>query len=215
MNRSPQMHLKIIVERAVRPLQINTVRKLRMREELLAHLTAVYDAEAEKGGDEHAALERTKRRFGNPDELSGQLQESVPTRDFSERLMDGVVVLTLLWFALFWGAEFPEFSGRIVLEVCLFAVGLLYLGDLLRRAWNGPAARSTRRAFLIASGSVLLFAGLFYFSLERLGDPWSKPKDISNIFMIMAVLTWGLVTPIHETFAQIRSRREWDDLPIH
>jgi len=215
MNKSTLTQLRIIVERAVRPLQISTVRKLRMREELLAHLTCVYDEEAEKPGDEHAALERTERRFGNPDELTRQLHESLPARDFSERFMDRVVFLSLLWFALFWGAEFPEFSGRIFLEVCLFAVGLIFLGDLVRRALNGPAACFHPRALLIASAPVLMFGGLLYLCLEFLFDPWAKPREISNIFMIMAALMWGLVTPVQETIAQIRSQREWDDLPIN
>ena len=37
--------------------------------------------EAAKLGDERAAVERTALRFGNPAEVTSQLQESVPARD--------------------------------------------------------------------------------------------------------------------------------------
>ena len=44
----------------------------------LAHLAAIFEEEAEKLGDERAALDRARRRFGDPRELTGELQETVP-----------------------------------------------------------------------------------------------------------------------------------------
>lgn len=78
------MPLKIQVERVVRPIRASGRRKDRMREELLAHLTATYHEELARDSDEAAALARALRRFGNPDHLRRELQASVP---FLERIL--------------------------------------------------------------------------------------------------------------------------------
>ena len=80
MNDATLTELKILVERAVRPVRAPTRRKLRMREELLAHVSDVYEEEAVKP-DAASALERTQQRFGDSAELTRSLQESVPTHE--------------------------------------------------------------------------------------------------------------------------------------
>jgi hypothetical protein len=96
MNGFTLTQLKILVERAVRPVRASVCSKRKMREELLAHVTAVFEEELARLADEQAALERTAQRFGNPAELTGQLQESVPALDaiqhFEERFADWVFV---------------------------------------------------------------------------------------------------------------------------
>ena len=77
MNDVSLKELKIVVERAVRPVRATMARKRRMREELLAHLTAIFEEESAKLADERAALDQAKQRFGDPRELTGQLQETV------------------------------------------------------------------------------------------------------------------------------------------
>ena len=78
VNNTVPEELKVIVERAVRPVQANMARKRKMREELLTHLVSVFEEEAEKLSDERTALQRAKTRFGDPKELSRQLQGTVP-----------------------------------------------------------------------------------------------------------------------------------------
>ena len=56
----------VLVERAVRPVLAGPARKLRMREELLAHLTGIYEEELARAGDEAAARAEAVRRFGDP-----------------------------------------------------------------------------------------------------------------------------------------------------
>ncbi len=73
--------LMVLVERAVRPVRASASRRRQIREELLAHVTAVFTEEVEKSGDEGNALERTKQRFGDPAELSDALQRSIPFAD--------------------------------------------------------------------------------------------------------------------------------------
>ena len=70
--------LKIHVERAVRPLCASPLRKDRMREELLAHLSGIYEQECERLGACPEALARAQERFGDPAGLSKALQEAVP-----------------------------------------------------------------------------------------------------------------------------------------
>src|SRR4051812_28661698 len=70
--------LMIHVERAVRPVRAGGKRKLAMRRELLAHLTAIYDEENARLGDETAALQAALARFGEPAQLTKELQETVP-----------------------------------------------------------------------------------------------------------------------------------------
>ena len=45
-----------------------------MREELLAHLTAIYEEEKARLHDSAAAISEAKKRFGNPQELSRELE---------------------------------------------------------------------------------------------------------------------------------------------
>ncbi len=78
MNEATLQELKMVVERAMRPVRATLARKRRMREELLAHLVAIFGEEAGRLGDERAALEQAKQRFGDPGELTAQLQQAVP-----------------------------------------------------------------------------------------------------------------------------------------
>jgi hypothetical protein len=78
MNGATQTALKVVVERAVRPVRATRPRKRRMREELLGHLTSIFDEEVRRSGDEQTALDEAKRRFGDPRVLASELQDSVP-----------------------------------------------------------------------------------------------------------------------------------------
>lgn len=66
------------VERAVRPVRASRARKRRMRQELLAHLSAAFEEERIRIGDERLALARAVGRFGDAAELTRELQASVP-----------------------------------------------------------------------------------------------------------------------------------------
>src|SRR5260370_38873731 len=109
MNESLLTQLKIIVERAVRPVRASTSRKRKMREELLAHVGGVFEEECARLGDDRAALERTALRFGNPAEVTSQLQESVPASDSISRFCEGrpgeatlLILLRLACLASAW-----------------------------------------------------------------------------------------------------------------
>ena len=91
MNESTMTGLKIIVERAVRPVRVSNSRRRKIREELLSHVVGVFEEERARVDDDQAALERTALRFGNPAEVTSQLQHSVVGCWSSlARLVDGM-----------------------------------------------------------------------------------------------------------------------------
>jgi hypothetical protein len=70
--------LKVQVERVVRPICASIRRKMKMREELLGHLTASYQEALANGLKEEDAIRHALERFGDPAVLRAELQASVP-----------------------------------------------------------------------------------------------------------------------------------------
>jgi hypothetical protein len=77
MNQFTHNQLKILVEQAVRPLKLIPPRKRKIREELLAQVKNWYSEEISKLRDQPAALEETRKRFGDPAILTAKLRKSV------------------------------------------------------------------------------------------------------------------------------------------
>jgi hypothetical protein len=84
--------LKVLVERAVRPVRAPRVRKKAMREELLAHLGDVFEDELARKQNESQALLTTRSRFGDPAALTEELQRTVTLRQHA-----GLVFEKLDW----------------------------------------------------------------------------------------------------------------------
>lgn len=82
MNEQIERELKVVVERAVRPVRASRSRKHRMRQDLLQHLQSAFDEELRQGIDEPQALDRILERFGSTEELSAELQCAVPWNDW-------------------------------------------------------------------------------------------------------------------------------------
>jgi len=181
MNESTMTQLKIIVERAVRPVRASTSRKGKMREELLAHVVGVFEEEWAKLGDERAAVERTALRFGNPADVTRQLQESVPARDAVRRYWEGrpgepvwrtairfawvsgtfalvVAIFVLAQCAVKLVGGLPR--EALILSLCAVLTiparlsGLVFLTSFMVKALYGPAGRrgSKSRSLLPARG---------------------------------------------------------------
>jgi hypothetical protein len=90
MNDATLRELKTVVERAVRPVRASKPRKRKMREELLGHVTSVFQEELERTGDAGMAVCQATRRFGDPRELAAELQRTVPKWDRWRALIDWV-----------------------------------------------------------------------------------------------------------------------------
>lgn len=208
MNDITLNRLKVLVERAVRPVRASTTHKRKMREELLAHVSDVYEEEA-KLGDEQAALARTQERFGQAAELTDQLQASIPRGDcfgrFAEELVYRPGESTLrqatrlaVMMSLFTGAasysallaqhRFPSLgrspvgTGQawpIILAGAAGAFCFTCLNHWMRDALYGPSGRSWLRAVLVGGASSLLIPGAtFGVCLTITGESWSSMMNI-------------------------------------
>jgi hypothetical protein len=160
-----------------------------MREELLAHVSAVFEEEAARLDNEQAALERTAQRFGNPAELTIQLQASVPTSDLLQRLLEGVAlrfaVLTfilgvvLLLPALFLQGRMSEWPELFYFPTLVFC--FLFLVDWMLQALdgNGGMGRFWRRSAIAAVASWFIIPGMTFGLLLTLsGDVRSSLTDV-------------------------------------
>jgi hypothetical protein len=128
MNEATLTQLKIIVERAVRPVLASTYHKRKMREELLSHVSEVFEEESVKLNDVRAALEQTALRFGNPADVTGQLQESVPASDGIRRYCEARPGESMLRGAL----RFALIEGAI----CLGVLAIALLAAEWFKAWS-------------------------------------------------------------------------------
>jgi hypothetical protein len=181
MNESTLTQLKTIVERTVRPVRASTSHKQKIREELLAHVSEVFEEELAALDDEQAALKQTVLRFGNPGELRGQLQESVPVSDAITRFLEvkpdestlrtavrlgwtaealGLIIFVAALIAGVGVNTCPReafvLCGGAVLALPLYLFGLAFLSDWMRQSLTGAAERSWRNISLVAVGWWLL-----------------------------------------------------------
>lgn len=109
------MQLKF-VERIVRPVRCTTPRKRKMREELLAHLTAIYDEELSRHSDPDAAWRTAAERFGAPAGLTCELERAL---SWSERVG---------YFVERWvGWRPPETANRWMARVAIQSAALFAL----------------------------------------------------------------------------------------
>ncbi len=69
-----KLELMTHVERAVRPVMASLAKKMRMRKELLGHLTELYEQELARSGDGRLAARSAIERLGEPGELTSNLQ---------------------------------------------------------------------------------------------------------------------------------------------
>jgi hypothetical protein len=77
ISTAAELELRKHVERAVRPVRATSQRKMKMREELFAHLTGIFAEEIEHRGNEEAAIAASCQRFGPPSEITAELERSL------------------------------------------------------------------------------------------------------------------------------------------
>ena len=240
MNDTTLTQLKIIVERAVRPVRASTLRKRQMREELLAHVCGVFEDESSSAADEQTALVQTQRRFGSPSAVTSQLQEAVPARDRLRLWWEGppaetamrsglrvagvigvpaVLLLAALLCAagtgIGWSVEEVSLHLGAILALPTYLFGLALLAGWMEQALYGPAGPARLKVALVGAGSCgfmfLICAG---FAWRGLLAEWD---------ILSAVLTVVWLTPIALFFPYALARssadrrryhEEWADLDI-
>jgi hypothetical protein len=181
--------LMIAVERAVRPIRASAGRKDRMREELLAHLTGLYDEELTRLGNGDAARAHALARFGNPADLTAELEASVAPRE-------RIAIVLERWLG--WRAPETAFryNLRLVASLLLFSIiaALLVivvdmaLGHSADRIWIG--LRVGGSLLLVLHIEVFLL-GLLYFKTR---DALCNRPPPSRRRALALALVAGLVT---------------------
>jgi len=174
--------LKVCVEKAVRPVRAMNRRKDAMREELYGHLTKIFEQELANLGEQQAAVEAAIRRFGEPAELTRELQQTVP-----------------------W----PETFICCPIGPLKFLDRLSVVPEVLRKKDESADRYSVRMmsrffgVFFVAVG--LPLAWLMYIADPRIG------LTIGLIHALPAILAWitflfpGLGVAVHDVFYQCRS----------
>jgi hypothetical protein len=157
-----------IVERAVRPIRASTKCKLKMREELLAHLTSIYDEEKSRLKDPLRALEAAQKRFGDPAELASELDSSLPASEranyYIERGFGWRAPESAARYMFRMATQSFLLIGAICGAICIV---LVMIG--LVQGWNVDQWKSLRpAAAALAFTPVAQFLlGIFYFNLRN------------------------------------------------
>jgi len=160
MNDTVLLQLKTTVERAVRPVVASRFRKRQMREELLGHLTASYEEDYSKLGDESAALASARRRFGDPRELSAELQATVSRWDR----------VRLAFQKVTWEPDDSLARSAVkhlILGIATYAIILFELAVVL---WIGPKRGFGLGFALQVAFATGIFVPLFSYALCYLAD---------------------------------------------
>jgi len=181
------------VERAVRPVRASTAWKRKTREELLAHLTTIYDEEQSQRHDPVAAMQAAAERFGDPAELSRELESALPA---SERR--GYI------FERIFGWRAPESAARYMLRqatlsfaimfaLCsLIAIGTLSLAPVGQNGWQ--LVRAVLAVVLVTPVAQFLLGLLYYKLRDALFGPIWAAKSKTKVVvytLLIALVTFG------------------------
>jgi hypothetical protein len=157
--------LMVHVERAVRPVRASARRKDRMREELLAHLTAIHEEELARTGEAAAARQRAFERFGEPAALTRDLQATAST---AERVAWSV--------ERWWGWQAPESAARYTFRLAALTFVVIAVLALVTSsvvvAIEGPGVDLPARLRLAGSFAIIAAVDVFV-----LGFLYFKMRD--------------------------------------
>lgn len=188
----------VLVERAVRPVTAGPKKKTRMREELLAHLTGVYEQELARLGDEQKARAEAIRRFGDPAALTAELQA---TTTFQDRL-DARLNRAFGWRP---GESAVRYSARLAGLIALVMIGTSWLALVIALSanpqmdpWDGLVLRCGLHFLVLGSAVVFLISLLGIRVRDSLWGAFGTPKS-RNRALAYALLLYLLLPAI--TFA--------------
>jgi hypothetical protein len=203
--------LMIAVERVVRPMRADPRRKMKMRQELLAHLTSAYEEAKARLGNESLAQEEAVRRFGNPTELTRELQASVP---FHERVLfaplPGTKWLTALerrlagkpgeppsrgmvrW-AWLWFLGFFALAPAIIVYQTRYDIA----GVVLAAEWFAASAGMLGVLLICTAAACRALSGPLRFTAVLRATAFAAVAVGVPAVAFAAMLHWGLDLPIH------------------
>jgi hypothetical protein len=178
------------VERAVRGLRAGTAWKRKTREELLAHLTTIYDEELSRRHDPMAAMRAAAERFGDPAELLRELESALPASQRRAYLFERIFGWRAPESAARYMLRQATLSFAIMLALCsLTAIATLSLAPAGQNSWQ--LVRTALAVVLITPVAQFLL-GLLYYKLRdaHYGPIWatkSKTKVVVYTLLIAMV----------------------------
>ena len=178
-----------LVERVVRPVRAGIRHKRKMREELLAHLAAIYDEEQSLLNDPAAALKAAAGRLGDPAALARELQDAVPA---SERLAYHVE-RWLGWRPPESVARMMGRSALVSFVVVAVVLGVPVFGAILYGGWDHTQAAAVRvfAALIVLTPAAHFALGMCYYRMrDSLFGAFGARRSLRN-----AVL-WGLLAAV-------------------
>jgi len=187
------------VERAVRPVHAGKDRKLAMREELLAHLTAIYAEERERQPNDQAAMAAALERFGEPAVLTTELNASVGTAarigfhvDREEDKFNGGL---RYWFSRREGESWFRLALRSLFALILFnligLVGIPLLAIFLLNGWQANPWTLSQLSmwFLLNVGSQAATLATMRYMLHTFDN---TSRSSRWIWVCVQALLWSL-----------------------
>jgi Clp amino terminal domain, pathogenicity island component len=181
-----RIELMKIVERSVRPVPSSTPRKRKMREELLAHLSTIYEEELARSGQPAFAFKEAARRFGAPGELAQEFQASLPIHERISNFMERFVAYRA-----------PESAGRYSLRLAWHTFALLAVllaivtgGIALRYGWTDDLKTLARvlGAIAVLTPPAQFVIGLAYIKLrDAMWGAFGSRKSRGRV-LVLAVL---------------------------
>jgi hypothetical protein len=185
--------LMIHVERVVRPVRALESRKDRMREELLAHLTSIFEEELARQGDRDAAFRESVRRFGEPAALTRELEASAPRQESM-----GVVLER--WLRRRRGEATPRYMLRLTGVFALYCVMCALMVTIINLLLPDSDPFSITRwrigaSFLLFTTALTYPEGLVYF---RMRAALCRPAGTSRSWWRAGgwALVSGLLVPL-------------------
>jgi len=191
MNDEVTTQLMTIVERAVRPVLATKARKRGMREELLAHVTEVYDDEMARGANHSTALVRTRERFGDPAAITRQLQQSVSRRcrfgGLLERHNDlewksGESAARLAFRHLRAGFAFS------LLFFLLLGVAALVADSSRRKAWDFVLTLSIVQIVFVGMGTFVVMWSSLHIGEALFADPHQRNWRMAAPYLLLSLI---------------------------
>ncbi|HEX2477485.1 MAG TPA: Clp protease N-terminal domain-containing protein [Lacipirellulaceae bacterium] len=159
-----RIELMKIVERAVRPVPSSTPRKRKMREELLAHLSTIYEEELARRGKVSTAYKEAARRFGAPAELAQEFQASLPIHERISHFMERFVAYRAPESAAQYSLRLAWHTFALLAAV----LGIVTAGVALRYGWTNDVKTLARvlGAIVVLTPPAQFVIGLAYIKLR-------------------------------------------------
>lgn len=212
MSRESWTELTSVVDEVVSPLHAGTARKRRMSEELLGHLSSLFEVEFQRLGNEAEALAEAKHRFGEPQSLSRDLRKTLP---WWERLRYVCEPIWSMLGSLRWesGESVGHFVGKHLLISPIWGVlrlinGFARYGELPETRWLLQIGFGTGIA--VAAVLIGLIMCLTDFSRRLFGNEsqksvWGAVVIAPLGLVILPLLMWAVLSGLLNEFLPFHS----------